>query len=443
MNLNKLPVINSPFWALSLLGITLFVITVLMLNVPEQISRGRQGQLAIQMLDKMRRPILAIKNVGYQNLKKQTESASFNQSVNLAKTLIKQYLDASIYNPELHTTVKQLSAVMSEWLPLEKKLSQGEFSSNESISKNKSIEIQILERQSFTLFFQALDVLAMGEGPVHKDIDDGRSASDVLLWSTITLVMYLLILIILIQHIRNKELQTHKDNLESLVDQRTADLEAVNDELEAFSYSVSHDLRAPLRAIDGFSLVLLEDYTEELDETGQNHLQRIRSASQKMAQLIDDMLQLSHVSRNPLNTQQIDMSSMAKEIFHDLQQANPDRKLTFTIADNLEVNGDKQLINIALTNLISNAWKYTANKNDVIIEFGRHNDKTFFIKDNGVGFDMKYAKKLFGAFQRLHGSEFEGTGIGLATVKRILNRHQGKIWAEAKPDNGACFYFSI
>jgi PAS domain S-box-containing protein len=245
-----------------------------------------------------------------------------------------------------------------------------------------------------------------------------------------------------------QELEKHQLHLEELITERTLDLEAANRELESFSYSVSHDLRAPLRTIDGFSQILLEDYSPLLDDISKDYLQRVRSGAQRMGLLIDDLLKLSRVSGKGLNKEIIDLSQMAQEIADTLQQSDPQRKANITIEPDLTCYGDTGLIRVVMNNLFSNAWKYTQYKQDQTqIEFGQQNHNgitSFYIQDNGAGFDMKYINKLFGAFQRLHpATDFEGSGIGLATVNRIIQRHGGKVWAEGKPDEGATFYFSL
>jgi signal transduction histidine kinase len=229
------------------------------------------------------------------------------------------------------------------------------------------------------------------------------------------------------------------------------ELEATNRELEAFSYSVSHDLRAPLRSIDGFSQIILEDYAEELDEEGKDYLCRVRTASQKMGRLIDDLLGLSRVTRGALNRKRVDLSALAMEVAEELREAKPERKVEFSIQKGLEVWGDPRLLRVALVNLIGNAWKFTEKKHEARIEFGldeelsrRGHIPVYYVRDNGAGFEMIYADKLFGAFQRLHGQdEFEGTGIGLATVQRVVHRHGGRIWAEGEEGRGATFYFTL
>lgn len=230
--------------------------------------------------------------------------------------------------------------------------------------------------------------------------------------------------------------------------QRAALLEAANRELEAFSYSVSHDLRAPLRSISGFAQVLTEDHQAALDPEGQDYLQRIRDASQRMAQLIDDLLDLSRFTRGHIRREPVDLSALARGIAADLQRGQPHRQVEFVIAPGAAADADSHLVRTLLVNLIGNAWKYTSKHASARIEFGsyRHPDgrTAFFVKDDGAGFDMAYAHKLFGAFQRLHGmKDFPGTGVGLATVQRIVNKHGGEVWAEAEIEKGATFHFTL
>jgi light-regulated signal transduction histidine kinase (bacteriophytochrome) len=228
---------------------------------------------------------------------------------------------------------------------------------------------------------------------------------------------------------------------------RASELETVNKELEAFSYSVSHDLRAPLRSIDGFSAVLLEDYADVLDVQGQHYLQRVREASQDMGQLIDDLLNLSQVTRRDIRCTTFDISALAHAVAAELRETQPGRQVEFVIAPGLVVNADATLLRVVLANLLGNAWKFTGTQAQARIEFGvtqQEGHTVYVVRDNGVGFNMAYADKLFGAFQRLHKTtDFAGTGIGLATVQRIIHRHGGHVWAEGAVNQGATFYFTL
>lgn len=242
------------------------------------------------------------------------------------------------------------------------------------------------------------------------------------------------------------DISERKRMIEMLERDRAA-LESVNQELKSFSYSVSHDLRSPLRALDGFSQALQEDFAGTLPEEGQFYLQRIRGAAQHMGQLIDNLLTISRVSQCNLQHQPVNLSELARKICGEMIEQDTSRSITFKIQNDVIVRGDESLLQIALENLIGNAWKYTSRTAEACIEFGMRTQEgspVCFVRDNGVGFDMQYADKLFIAFQRLHRpDEFEGTGIGLATVGRIIFRHGGEIWAEAKEGEGACFYFSL
>ncbi|WP_455208900.1 PhnD/SsuA/transferrin family substrate-binding protein [Kaarinaea lacus] len=242
------------------------------------------------------------------------------------------------------------------------------------------------------------------------------------------------------------ELQNYKQHLEEMVTERTAALEASNKELESYSYSIAHDLRSPLRSLVGFSQIIAEDAASRLNTDELDALQRITSAGKHMAELIDDILELSRITRRELKLQTINISYIANEIAHNLTDLNSSRKIQWNIQDNMRDHGDEQLIRLLLQNLIDNAWKFTRDKNVSKIEIGQSltgNNSVYYVRDNGVGFDMQYADKIFLPFHRLHADDFEGTGIGLATVQRIIQRHGGKIWAETAPGSGTTFYFTL
>ena len=231
------------------------------------------------------------------------------------------------------------------------------------------------------------------------------------------------------------------------LEETNQELAATNRELETFSYSVSHDLRAPLRSIDGFSDILLEDYSDELDDEGRDYLGRVQAGARRMGELIDALLSLSRLTRDEMRSETVDLSAMAGEISDNLRRAQPEREVEVLITPGLVSNGDARLLKVALENLLGNAWKFTSKKAHAKIEFGavRHDGTlAYYVRDNGAGFDQAYAGKLFGPFQRLHGAdEFEGTGVGLATVQRVLHRHGGRIWAEGEVGRGATVYFTL
>ena len=240
---------------------------------------------------------------------------------------------------------------------------------------------------------------------------------------------------------------TIRKQYEEKLQRRTAELESVNAELEAFSYSVSHDLKAPLRSLSGFSSALLEDYGQNLDDDGKLYLRKLKESSDQMAQLIDDLLKLARISLSSMLLETVNLSEMAEQVIDELRCSQPDRRVMIIIQPNLVVNGDRILLSRVLENLLSNAWKFSCKVPEPRIELGMveiEHKQTFFVRDNGAGFDMDYAGKLFKPFQRLHlASDFPGTGIGLAIVQRIIRRHGGKIWAEGKVGEGAVFYFTL
>ncbi|MEM8887534.1 MAG: ATP-binding protein, partial [Bacteroidota bacterium] len=244
-----------------------------------------------------------------------------------------------------------------------------------------------------------------------------------------------------------KELSQYKDQLEALVKMRTAELEETNKELQSFSYSVSHDLRAPLTRMDGFARAMQKIYREVLDDKGMHYLNRIRASSQQMTSLINDLLMLSKINKLDLKKEEVNLGELAMQIFCDLTEKEPQRKVKLTTEDELHANMEPGLAKLLLENLIGNAWKFSAKKELAHINLGKEHKNGidwFYVKDNGMGFNMKYGELLYTPFQRLHSSpEIEGSGIGLSTVKRIINKHGGQIQAEAEPENGACFYFRL
>jgi len=248
-------------------------------------------------------------------------------------------------------------------------------------------------------------------------------------------------------NVQQRELNAEVRGLNTALEHSVAELRALNDELGAFAYSVSHDLRAPLRSIDGFSQILLEDKGPVLGDDGRDHLGRVRAAATRMGALIDDMLLLSRLTRDEMKVENVDVTALARGVVDELRAREPQRNVEFESNGATPAKGDARLVRIALTNLLGNSWKFTRVRTPAHISFGgetRDGESVFFVKDDGVGFDMRYADKLFGAFQRLHSpTEFEGTGIGLATVQRIVHRHGGRVWAESVVGKGTTFYFTL
>jgi PAS domain S-box-containing protein len=248
-----------------------------------------------------------------------------------------------------------------------------------------------------------------------------------------------------ITDLKNAEREVRRLNRN--LERKTEELEEANRELEAFSYSVAHDLRAPLRSIDAFSKMVLDGYAHNLDAKGNKYLATVRESAQRMARLIDDLLALTKVVRSDLRRLPIDLSAMARSALEHLRAQDPERDVAITIAEKIEAKGDPALLGVVLENLLGNAWKFTGNRKDARIEFGcngESEDRVYFVRDNGAGFDMAYSGKLFGVFHRLHSfEEFEGTGIGLATVQRVIHRHGGRVWGQGQVDHGATFYFTL
>lgn len=294
---------------------------------------------------------------------------------------------------------------------------------------NEHLELEISERQ------QAEDLLRQARDNLEKRVQERTSKLAAANADLIREVS------------ERKRAEDDIRKLNGQLVQQTAQLTASNKELEAFSYSVSHDLRAPLRGIDGFSQAVLEDYADKLDDAGKSYLQRVRAASQRMSQLIDAMLNLARLTRAEIRSQTLDMSGMVNAILDDFQKMDPERQVECVVAKNLFATADPQLIRAVLENLLGNAWKFTRHREYARIEFGYEPYKgqpAYFVKDNGAGFDMTYAHKLFGAFQRLHAyTEYPGVGVGLATVHRIIQRHGGQIWADGSVGEGAIFHFTL
>jgi len=249
------------------------------------------------------------------------------------------------------------------------------------------------------------------------------------------------------KHAADLRLRENERWLEQTLQQRTAALEAANRELEAFNYSVAHDLRAPLRGIDSFSQLLIERYSQRLDPEGLAYLNRVRAAASRMSQLIDALLSLAQVGRSDMQPLDLDFSQLVQSVTSELAAANPDRNVPMVIAPGMRAHADPRMLRIVVANLLENAWKFTARRQRPAVEVGPVQNTalpTYYVRDNGAGFDPAYASRLFGAFQRLHPDrEFPGTGIGLAIVQRVIARHGGTVWADSRPDQGATFYFTL
>jgi signal transduction histidine kinase len=304
--------------------------------------------------------------------------------------------------------------------------------SNRKVIEDTQILVDALRQEEQRLLAQRLEVAAKASRVLKSVIVFGNAFALLLLVAA-TVIVY--------HEIRQRA------EAEALAKLRLNELEASNKELEAFSYSVSHDLRAPLRSIDGFSHIVIEEFGEMLGEEGRSHLQRVRAAAQQMAELIDDLINLSRLSRTEMRDEQINLSEMANSVVETLRESDPERAAEISVAPGLETHGDSRLIRTLMENLIGNSWKFAARQQLTRIEVGKtgnNGSSVFFVRDNGAGFNPAHTARLFGAFQRLHrNDEFPGTGIGLASVQRVVQRHGGKIWAESQVNQGATFYFTL
>ena len=340
------------------------------------------------------------------------------------------------------------------------------------VERNLPITDLAGERRSLDIVETYVPLRASPDGPVigavgiYSDMTNNVSvlaqeAQRAVLWATVAsmgglflvLVGFVVVADVVINRSQTRERALVETQLaergraEELAVQHATAMEEANRELETFSHSVSHDLRAPLRGMDGFSQALLEDYGEKLDEQGRHYLQRVRAGAQHMGQLIDDLLQLSRVTRSVLQYENVDLTAVARSVVSELQSGSPERQVEWIIADGLVAKGDGRLLRLVLENVLGNAWKYTSKQPRPRIELGEahlNGQRAYLVRDNGAGFDMAYVAKLFTPFQRLHSpNEFEGTGVGLATVQRIIRRHGGQVWAEGAVGDGATFYFTL
>jgi len=315
------------------------------------------------------------------------------------------------------------------------------------IVKNYLLRLEQLQRLHYREVSIATNKLSKTKDSIFNQIITFSAIALVICLLVIGRILIIIRRLVLQSRETQRELGVHREHLEELVAERTAKLEASNKELESYSYSIAHDLRSPLRSITSFSQIVLGESSDKLEKEQINYLTKVVNASLRMSNIIDEILELARLTRSELDKTSVDLKLIADSIMDSLQTVNKDDvELEWIVADDLVANADKTLITRLMENLLSNAWKYTANQEKRTIEFGKLDgtkESVFYIRDNGIGFDMQYIDKIFGVFERLHVREYEGTGIGLAIVERIIKRHQGRVWAESKLDDGATFYFSL
>jgi PAS domain S-box-containing protein len=408
-----------------------------------EIVERKQAEDAVQESQKRYRQLYESLLDGFVVVDMQGRILAFNEP----------YCQMLGYSPEELYQLTYMDLTPSKWHEFEEKivetqvLPRGYSDLYEKEYRRKDGTIFPVELR--TILIRDADGRAEAMSAIVRDISERRAAQQAMqdLLRRAEESQAALAVLVEEQRRAHQQIQALNAELEQRVQDRTAQLAAANKELEAFAYSISHDLRAPLRAMDGFSVALLNRYAGVLDEQGQHYLKRIREASVRMAQLIEDLLNLSRISRFDFNRQMVDLSALAHQIADDLTAQFPRRTVVFQIQPHLVVNADEHLLKIALQNLLDNAFKFTAQQQQAFIVVGgekQADEMVYYVRDNGAGFDMQYADKLFAPFQRLHTqSEFPGTGIGLVTVQRIIHRHGGRIWPDAAPGHGATFYFTL
>lgn len=372
-------------------------------------------------------------------------SASFEDALTRVHNHVESIRDLTPDNPHQQSSLKKLEPLLAaRKMQMQRAMSsrrtgglnaaianEANNDSRETMADIREVISTMLQEESHLLAIRA----------AAAEINSRRMKTIILLGYGLAFVFLIAASVVIHREMEKRRL------VEKIVARRSVELEAANKELEAFCYSVSHDLRAPLRGIDGFSQALLEDYGNKLDSSAREFLQRIRAGTQRMGVLIDDLLNLSRFTRIEMQRQATDLSEIGRAVAAELRQSQPRRDVEIVIAPQLQGEGDPRLMRVVLENLLGNSWKFTSKQSHARIEFGRtenNGSSAFYVRDNGAGFDPAYSARLFGAFQRLHGiTEFPGSGVGLATVQRIIHRHGGSIWAESAVGEGATFYFTL